>query len=187
MSETFEWRPVYTYEENIGSPVRETVYESGDTQRRLSYPVDKLLHIFRAAYVLGETDMHAIEQFHARHGREVTFWFKNWNFFEKTGDAIGTGDGLQTNFTVRHYPTKTGTVVVYLDGAPQGSGWSIDHATGVITFTSPPGSAVVVTADYEFYHACVFAVDDVQSEFFMVDRYSGELIFEEVAPSYCGA
>lgn len=185
MPEVFEHRPVWVYEEDIGSPVKESVFEYGGTQRRLSFPANKLIHIFRASYVLSATNMQAIREFHARHGMETAFWYRNWNFYEKTADAVGTGDGSQTKFTVRHYPTKTGTVVVYFDGTPQGAGWSIDHATGAITFTSAPGSGVVVTADYEFYHICVFSIDEVQSSFFMVDRYNAELTIEEVAPSRC--
>jgi uncharacterized protein (TIGR02217 family) len=41
-------------------------------------------------------------------------------------------------------------VVVALGGVPQMSGWSIDAATGVITFLTAPGAGVAVTAGFEF-------------------------------------
>ncbi len=43
-----------------------------------------------------------------------------------------------------------GTVVVALDGVTQGSGWSVDTTTGIVTFTSAPASGVAVTAGFEF-------------------------------------
>lgn len=49
------------------------------------------------------------------------------------------------------YLTKpvAGTVKIALDATPTLSGWTVDTTTGVVTFTSPPGSAVV-TGGCEF-------------------------------------
>jgi uncharacterized protein (TIGR02217 family) len=43
-----------------------------------------------------------------------------------------------------------GSVRVALDGIEQGSGWSADTTTGLITFTVPPAAGVPVTAGFEF-------------------------------------
>jgi uncharacterized protein (TIGR02217 family) len=43
-----------------------------------------------------------------------------------------------------------GTVKVYLDGAEQLAGWSVDTTTGLVTFGVPPALGVEVTADFEF-------------------------------------
>ena len=43
-----------------------------------------------------------------------------------------------------------GTVKMYLDGAEQLSGWSVDTTAGVVTFSTAPGPGVEITADFEF-------------------------------------
>jgi uncharacterized protein (TIGR02217 family) len=43
-----------------------------------------------------------------------------------------------------------GTVKVYLDGAEQLSGWSVDTTTGLVTFGMPPALGVDVTTAFEF-------------------------------------
>ena len=44
----------------------------------------------------------------------------------------------------------TGTVRVALGMVEQLSGWTLDAATGVITFTTAPGNGVIVRAGFEF-------------------------------------
>jgi uncharacterized protein (TIGR02217 family) len=41
-------------------------------------------------------------------------------------------------------------VKVYLNGIEQGSGWSVDTTTGLVTFGLPPAAGVEVTADFAF-------------------------------------
>ncbi|WP_299361145.1 DUF2460 domain-containing protein [uncultured Paracoccus sp.] len=43
-----------------------------------------------------------------------------------------------------------GTVRIALGGVEQPSGWSVDTATGVVTFAAAPGSGVAITAGFEF-------------------------------------
>ena len=79
-------------------------------------------------------------------------------------EVIGTGDGatesfqLKTRYTSGEIYTVTrnitkpveGTTVVGLDGVEQASGWSVNNSTGIVTFTTAPGSAVEVTAGCEY-------------------------------------
>ena len=44
----------------------------------------------------------------------------------------------------------TGTVRIALAGVEQPSGWSVDTATGVVTFGTAPGAGVAITAGFEF-------------------------------------
>ena len=44
----------------------------------------------------------------------------------------------------------TGTVRIALAGVEQPSGWSVDTATGVVTFSGAPGAGVAITAGFEF-------------------------------------
>lgn len=101
--------------------------------------------------------------FRARKGRADGFRFKDWTDYAATAQAIGTGDGAQTQFQlvktyasggVTHTRTVTkpvsGTVAVYLNGVAQASGWSVSTATGIVTFSSAPANGVAVTASFEF-------------------------------------
>lgn len=94
-----------------------------------------------------------------------------------TGGYVG--DGSTTTFQImktysggaqtrRREITKpvSGTVVVSLDDVSQNAsplGWSVDTTTGIITFTTPPGSNVVVKAGYEFDVPVRFDTDEISA------------------------
>ncbi len=77
--------------------------------------------------------------------------------------AIGTGDGVRTAFQlVKTYGDAggsyqrpilkpvAGSVRVAVDGVELVAGWSVDAATGVVTFDAAPGASVSVTAGFAF-------------------------------------
>jgi len=101
--------------------------------------------------------------FRARQGRAYGFRFKDWSDYEALASVIGTGDGAQLTFQlVKKYTSGTidstriiskpvaGTVKIYLDGVEATTGWTVNTATGVVTFGTAPAVGVVVTADFEF-------------------------------------
>ncbi|MFN7177789.1 MAG: DUF2460 domain-containing protein, partial [Thermaurantiacus sp.] len=101
--------------------------------------------------------------FRARRGRAYGFRFKDWTDYQALAQLIGQGDGATKTFQlVKTYAsggevetriiTKPvpGTVKIYRDGVEAVSGWSVDTATGLVTFTVAPASGVQVTADFEF-------------------------------------
>ena len=113
--------------------------------------------------------------FRARKGRAHGFRFKDWTDFQAFAQALGSGDGQTTTFQlVKHYAsggiveTRTvtkpvdGTVKIYLDGAEQTSGWSVDTTTGIVTFTVAPANAIAVTADFEFDVPARFDTDQME-------------------------
>lgn len=109
------------------------------------------------------------------------FRFKDWGDFKSCpqsrainarDQALGTGDGSATEFQLRKgYKSGglafwraitrpvAGKVKVALNDAEQFTGWSIDEATGVVTFDSAPGSGVEVSAGFEFDVPVRFATD----------------------------
>lgn len=110
---------------------------------------------------------------HAMIGRFNGFRFKDFNDWTSaasmniaisdTDQIIGTGDAAEVDFQlVKIYTvgalsltrniTKpvTGTVVISLDDVSQGSGWTVDTTTGIVTFSVAPGSSVVVKAGFQF-------------------------------------
>jgi uncharacterized protein (TIGR02217 family) len=100
------------------------------------------------------------------------FRFKNHDDYTATGSFLGNGDGVETDFQMSKrysyggetYDRKivkpvSGTVSIYIDSAVQGAGFTIDYTTGIVSFSSAPGSGEVVTADFEFHIAARFETD----------------------------
>lgn len=124
-----------------------------------------------------------IDFFEERRGRLHGFRFRDpldWkscppkNTPAFTDQAIGTGDGATTTFQlVKKYGSAfapwsrtiskpvAGSVLIGVGGVAQGSGWSLDTTTGIVTFAAAPASAAAVTAGFEFDVPCRFDRDEI--------------------------
>jgi uncharacterized protein (TIGR02217 family) len=158
-----------------GGPERRTrIVElaSGDEERNSPWADSR--RRYDAAYGIRRADDLAavIAFFEARRGRLYGFRWKDWADYKScppsaspsaTDQIIGEGNGSATQFQLvkvyasgaqsyarRIVKPVAGTVKVALGGAPQASGWSVDVATGVVTFAAAPGNGVIVTAGFEF-------------------------------------
>ncbi len=91
-----------------------------------------------------------------------------------TDQAIGTGNGTITTFQlVKTYGSAfapwsrtikkpvAGTVTVALAGVTQGTGWTVDTTTGLVTFGAAPSSGVAITAGFEFDVPVRFDTDQI--------------------------
>tara|TARA_R110002073_G_scaffold303806_2_gene472286 strand:+ start:4835 stop:5461 length:627 start_codon:yes stop_codon:yes gene_type:complete len=169
-----------------GGPQRRTqIVElaSGDEERNASWADSR--RRYDAAYgVRRADDLAAVTAFfEARAGQLYGFRWKDWADYKSclpsgTPGAedllIGLGDGAETAFRlVKIYAsgaqswTRTiakpvaGTVLIALDGAPQANGWTVNTTTGIVTFDSPPGNGVVITAGFEFDVPVRFDTDEL--------------------------
>lgn len=119
--------------------------------------------------------------FRARGGMAQGFLFRDRRDYQAVGSVIGTGTGTATIFqlakTYTSGPETYSRIIkkpkpgglIYLNGVKQVTGYSVSIvqgvppwtplATGVLTFTSPPGNGVVITADFEFYIPVIFGID----------------------------
>jgi len=158
-----------------GGPERRTqIVElaSGDEGRNASWANSR--RRYDAAYGVRRADDLAaiVAFFEARNGRLYGFRWKDWGDYRSclpsgtpaaTDQAVGTGDGAITAFQlVKAYASGTqtwtrtitkpvsGTVIVAIGGIVQTSGWSVDIATGLVTFTAAPANGVAITAGFEF-------------------------------------
>lgn len=70
-----------------------------------------------------------------------------------TAEAVGTGNGVLTAFTLAQKPVIPGSQTVKLAGTAKtyGTDYTINFDTGVVTFTTAPANTVAVTADYTWY------------------------------------
>jgi uncharacterized protein (TIGR02217 family) len=114
--------------------------------------------------------------FRARQGKAIGFRFKDWTDYQAVAQNIGTGNGSQTVFQLTKKYTSSVTVTrvikkpvnnsalkIYLNAALQSSGYTVNYATGMVTFTTAPGSGVAVTADFEFDVPVRFDTDQLDA------------------------
>lgn len=85
-------------------------------------------------------------------------------------EYLGTGDGTNNSFTVKNKPVIAGTERVYVDGVLQtpGSAYTINNATGVITFVTAPASGKPITAAYT-YESGAGTQDEITSSGVILD------------------
>jgi uncharacterized protein (TIGR02217 family) len=110
--------------------------------------------------------------FHARAGRARGFRLKDWADFTSAADnigattatdqTIGTGTGTLTTFQLTKTYTSggthvrtigkpvAGTVKVSINNITQLTGWSVNTATGIITFGTAPANGAIIKAGFEF-------------------------------------
>jgi uncharacterized protein (TIGR02217 family) len=114
--------------------------------------------------------------FRTRKGRAHSFRFKDWTDYEAATQLIGTGNGSIKDFQlIKQYVsgsigenrtiTKpvTGTVQVYLNGVLQVSGYTLNAATGVVSFATAPANGVAVTASFQFDVPVRFDTDQLSA------------------------
>ena len=116
-----------------------------------------------------------------------TFRVRDWGDYSSAApevaitnadQVIGVGDGVETDFQLVkryayageaydhpvHAPVAN-SVMIAIDGVNQGSGWSADNASGLISFSSAPASGAVITAGYEYDIKCRFEDDTITQAF----------------------
>ncbi|MCW5716281.1 MAG: DUF2460 domain-containing protein [Bauldia sp.] len=134
--------------------------------------------------------------FRARKGRAFGFRFKDWTDHQAFAQLLGVGTGTTTSFQlVKRYPSGgeietrliakpvVGTVKVYRDGVEAMSGWAVNTATGVVTFTTAPAAGVQVTADFAFDVPVRFDSDqmDITIETYQLGSW-GQIPVLEIRP-----
>jgi len=115
-------------------------------------------------------------------GRLGAFLFQDPSDWKVAAQTIGTGDASTTVFQLQRAmgatlsgggilePITAPNVVsaVYLNGITQDpASYSVDPATGLVTFATAPGSGLSVTADFTYYFRCRFTEDKYDFENFM--------------------
>jgi len=165
-------------------------YGSGNEQRNIRLQTG--MHSFNAAYgAKTQAQIESvINFFHAVRGRAYGFRYQDPLDYKSCGIAddpafddqiIGTGDGVEDEYQLIKTYTESslseerditkpvsGSVLIGIDGVQKLQGdatypWSIDTATGIVTFTGTvPPDTKDVTAGYEFDVPVRFGVDRLQ-------------------------
>ncbi len=115
-------------------------------------------------------------------GAYAPFLFQDPSDYQVGRQYLGTGDASATVFQLQRAmgtalpgggflePIAAPNLVaaVYLNGITQSpAGYSVDPDTGLMTFASPPGTGLIVTADFSYYFRCRFVDDKYDFENFM--------------------
>lgn len=115
-------------------------------------------------------------------GAYGTFLFQDPSDYRVAGQYIGTGDSNQAVFQLQRTmgtalpdggfaePMVAPNLVsaVYFDGIVQSpSGYNVDAAAGLLTFATPPGTGLVISADFSYWFRCRFVDDSYGFENFM--------------------
>jgi uncharacterized protein (TIGR02217 family) len=92
------------------------------------------------------------------------------------GQALGTGDASTAAFQLvrtmmgfaEPVTAPNAVAAIYLDGVRQDpAGYTVDAATGLVTFLTPPPAGQTVTADFTYWFRVRFADDTAEFENFM--------------------
>lgn len=126
-----------------------------------------------------------IHWFNAMQGRQHGFRFKDWTDYASAefgvtvafdDQVIGVGDGTTVAFQVIKSYTQgsqtrervisklvTGTVKAGVNAVEKTitTDFTVNYNTGIITFTSPPGNGLSVTAGFEFDVPVRFDIDQL--------------------------
>jgi uncharacterized protein (TIGR02217 family) len=128
------------------------------------------------------------------HGDGSTFLFDDPNDDLVRGQAIGTADGVATQFQlVRDFggfaePIQNAdpaTLSVYVEGVKAArSAWTLT-ATGFVEFAAPPGTIgeeKIVTADFRFYFLCRFLSPEQEFNNWIFQVYKAQSVKFESEP-----
>jgi uncharacterized protein (TIGR02217 family) len=115
-------------------------------------------------------------------GQFGTFLYTDPDDNSVTGQGIGVGDGATAAFSfvraLGGFAEPVGWVTavshVYLNGTPQSGGSYGLTTPNTLTFTTPPGASVVVSADFTFAFQCRFIDDQMEFEEFMSNLWKLE-------------
>lgn len=117
------------------------------------------------------------EFFLARQGSYDSFVFFDFVSRVYIGEAVGTGDGSTTVFTLGARDVEDESI--YFDGVKQTSGYTIGARSGgngqdTVTFSTAPGATVAITADYtgkKYLSTCIFDSDELRSAVVSYQRH----------------
>ena len=114
--------------------------------------------------------------FSSHHGQLDSFFYSDpTDNYAADATIFATGDGSTKAFRMGR--TMNGALhlvggvdtrdsnrlpQIFINGSPQGGGYSINNNSGVITFTSAPGSGAVISASFAYLFRVRFADDSIE-------------------------
>ena len=160
------------------------------------------LHLPRGRWQLGDrliaesatddlAEVTYLRQFHLdRVGSFQGFRFRDWSDFEGFNENIATGDAVENQFQLRKVYTVAGSsayrpiqkpvpgsVSISVDGVNETEDWTIDHATGIISKTTPVAEGALIRASFKFDVPVWFESDQIGFSLQGYEEESGDGIY----------
>lgn len=150
----FTYTPLHPYGFGDDRPAVVARMSGGGEQRAAA--LSRELRSWTLRFRVTAANRSAIDTFLRARGYTLeSFLWKDLKDYQRTGVAIGTGDGSTTAFVLPKtgeyggdYPLTTGDQL-YSAGSPVAGGATTDTRT--MTYSVAPAGAAALTADYEFY------------------------------------
>lgn len=188
-----------SYGSGGGPKFKTTVFEadSGYEQRNIDWTMTRAEYDVSQGIKTQDQMDELTNFFYARWGRAYGFRFKDWNDYQIKQQLIGIGDGTTTSFQViktyisaqtesgeTHTYTRDITklnwstvagVTVGVSLKVEGTDYTVDYTTGIITFVSaPPADAQVKIGAAEFHVPVRFDTDQLNTthEFWNTQSWS---------------
>jgi uncharacterized protein (TIGR02217 family) len=153
---------------------------NGREQRNINWCQARAKYNIAYGVRSNEQLLELITFFNAKKGKAIEFRFKDWSDFIVSNQEIGIGDDKKMTFQlVKTYASGEDKhvrvikkpvrdkVKIYLNGKKE-SEYSVNYATGEITFIKPPTKGVIITADFEFDVPVRFDTDYLNAS---IDNY----------------
>lgn len=166
-----------------GREVRDALYQNPIWEFELVYEGLTSEASPSSAYAnLGASSLQTLMGFFMQmQGQFGTFLFTDPTDDLVTAGQIATGDGATKTFTFARFMGAflepvgwvTTLTTVFLNGTPQGSGFTFT-APNSITFGTAPGSGVAISATFNFAFNCRFDSDDMDFEQFMSNLWKAD-------------
>lgn len=128
-----------------------STFDSGKEQRRQKWDYPKY-NVELTYNVLSSANIQVLWDFYmARKGASEAFYFYDLESVAHNAQYVGQGDGAIVTFDI---PGKsTSSQVIYIDGVPQGSGYTILTGGGSensdrVQFTAPPAAGGMISCDF---------------------------------------
>ena len=148
--------------------------KNGNESRNINWKTNKMKYnIINGIKTINELNEIA-SFFRNVKGRGYGFRFKDWSDYSGTAQQIGLGDGTTTEFQLIKTYTISGniytrkiskpvisTIKIYLNNI-ESSDFSVDLATGLVSFNTAPASDLIITADFEFDVPVRFNSDNME-------------------------
>lgn len=162
--------PSHISRESLGGPdwpAQITRLASGFEERNT--PWSSPLRTYDAKWGVRDSDelYEILSLYLAARGRLYGFRYLDWSDYKSclpsaapaaTDQVLGTGDGTTAAFQLTKTYAVTGApafervitkpfgaLLIGVDGTPMASGWSLNVATGIVTFDAPPALAAALT------------------------------------------
>lgn len=185
-TQTFSIDSHYSIFRRILAPTRRSAVGGGAlaVRRQWERPVYEFVLKDSHAIKSSAESLYAFAQYHQG---DIPFtWSGNQWGVVSTPILFGFGDGVRTQFFLNNRTITTGTLQAYINAVLASPQPSIDLASGLLTFSSPPGNNLPLTATYTCTYRCVFANEGdvlMNEELFynQLFRYEG-IVIRELVP-----